>query len=119
MKEQKMNPEITTKPEKNQLIGRWSIFEADCFDRDYLDLVAPATMTITEQGHGDIAFGALQAGLNLEYGRTIIFFKWRGFDEMDEVTGGGDAELLEANLIEITFEYDNGDTAIFKARRVN
>ncbi len=50
-----MNPEITAKPEKGQLIGQWSIFEADCFDRDYLDLVAPATMIIAEQGHGDTA----------------------------------------------------------------
>jgi hypothetical protein len=51
MKEQKMNPEIATKPEKGQLIGQWSIFEANCFDRGYLDVVAPAAMTITEQGH--------------------------------------------------------------------
>ncbi len=119
MKEQKMNPEITIKPKKDQLIGRWSIFEADCFDSNYLDFVAPATMTITDQGHGDIAFGALQAGLNLGYGRTIIFFKWRSFDEMDEAVGEGDVELIEDNLIEITFEYDNGDTAIFKTRRAN
>ena len=113
-----MHPEIPARPEKSQLISRWSIFEADCFDRDYLDLVAPATMTITDQGHGDIAFGVLQAGLDLEYGQTIVFFKWRGFDEMDEVTGEGSVELIGDNLAEVTFEYDIGDIAILKATRV-
>lgn len=33
--------------------------------RDYLDLVEPATITIRANGHGEIAFGAMQAGLDL------------------------------------------------------
>ena len=49
-----------TAPMDCQLIGRWRIVEADPWDRHYLDLVEPATMTIQANGHGEIAFGAMQ-----------------------------------------------------------
>ena len=75
-----------TAPMGCRLVGRWRIVEADLWDRDYLDLVAPATMTIGADGHGEIAYGALQASLALESSRSIVFFTWAGFDEMDEVT---------------------------------
>ena len=42
----------------------WRIVEADLWDRDYLDLVEPACITFGEDGHGEIAFGALQAASN-------------------------------------------------------
>ncbi len=47
----------------------------------------------------------------------MVFFTWDGFDEMDEVTGDGHAELLDDDSIEITFAYHNGDEAILKAKR--
>jgi hypothetical protein len=34
-----------TAPAGCQLIGRWRIVEADLWDRDYLDLDGPATIT--------------------------------------------------------------------------
>lgn len=64
-----------------------------------------------------MAFGALQAGLDLSYSPSTISFTWAGFDEMDEVTGNGSAELLDDGSIEITFEYHNGDEAMLKAKR--
>ena len=42
-----------------RLIGRWRIIEADLWDRAYLDLWGPATITITAQG-GKITFGAMR-----------------------------------------------------------
>jgi hypothetical protein len=65
--------------------------------------------------NGEISFGALQAGLDLSYGPSMIFFTWGGCDEMDEVAGDGHAELLDDGSIEITFAYHNGDEAILKA----
>ena len=100
-----------------QLIGQWRIVEADLWDRDYLDLVQPAMMTIGADGQGEIAFGAMQAGLDLEYSRTMVFFTWFGFDEMDEVSGSGSAELLDDGSLEIEFAYHLGDEAILKAQR--
>jgi hypothetical protein len=104
-------------PANCQLIGRWRIVEADIWDRDHLELCGPAMMTITDQGHGKIAFGALQAGLDVEYSRTSIGFTWEGFDEMDEVSGDGSAELLDDGSIEIEFAYRSGDEAVLKAKR--
>ena len=54
-----------------RLIGRWRIVEADLWGRDYLDLVGPATLVIRNDGHGEIAFGAMEAGLDLECGQSI------------------------------------------------
>jgi len=106
-----------TAPMNCQLIGRWRIVEADLWDRDHLDLVEPAMLVIQDDGHGEIGFGALQAGLDLEYGRSMVFFTWAGSDEMDEVTGSGSAELLEDGTLEIEFAYHLGDEAVLKAER--
>jgi hypothetical protein len=103
---------------KHPLVGQWRIVEADLWDRGYLDLCGPATITIGADNRGEIAFGAMQATLDLSYSPSMIFFSWAGFDEMDEVTGDGSAELLEDGSIEITFAYHNGDEAILKAKRI-
>lgn len=104
-------------PADCQLIGRWRIVEADLWDCGYLNLSGPATVTIGADNTGEIAFGALQASLDLNYGPSMVFFTWAGFDEMDEATGHGSAELLDDGSIEITLAYHNGDEAILKAKR--
>ena len=107
-----------TAPMDCRLVGRWRIVEADLWDRDYLDLVAPATMTIGADGHDEIAYGAMQASLELEYSRSMVFFTWAGFDEGDEFTGSGSAELNDDGTIEIAFAYHLGDEALLKAERM-
>lgn len=102
--------------ENCRLLGRWRIVEADLWDRAYLDLCGPATLTITAQG-GEIAFGAMEATLSVAYARDSIDFRWHGADEGDEVTGEGSAELLDDGTLEIGFSYDNGDEAVLKAKR--
>ena len=104
-------------PANCQLVGRWRIVEADIWDQAYLDLCGPATLTITDHGRGEIAFGALQAGLDIEYSRSSVGFRREGFDEMDEVSGDGSAELNDDGSIEIEFAYHNGDEAVLKAVR--
>ena len=95
-------------PANCRLIGRWRMVESDLWDRAHLDLSGPATLTITAQG-GEIAFGALEAGLEVEYARDSIGFHWAGCEEGDEVEGEGTAELLDDGTIEIEFAYPNGD----------
>jgi hypothetical protein len=97
-------------PANCRLTGRWRIFESDLWDRAYLNLSGPATLTMTAQG-GEIAFGALEAGLEVEYARDSIGFCWAGCDEGDEGEGEGSAELLDDGTIEIEFAHDNGDEA--------
>ncbi len=99
------------------MIGRWRIVEADLWDRDYLDLVGPAFISIGRDGRGELAFGVVNAGLDLEYARTIVFFTFEGFDEGDEVSGSGSAELTEDGALEIEIAFHLGDDAVLKAKR--
>jgi hypothetical protein len=64
-----------------------------------------------ERSGGEIAFGTMQATLDIEYSRPSVDFEWFGFDEGDEVAGEGAAELLDDGAIKIEFEYKNGDEA--------
>ena len=59
---------------------------------------------------------SLNARLDLEYGKAIVFFTWAGFDEMDEVSGSGSAKLNDDGTISIEFAYQNGDEAELIAR---
>jgi hypothetical protein len=102
-----------------KLVGLWRIVEADMWDRDYLDLVGPATMTIGDDGRGEIVFGAIEASLDIKYRLESIRFTWEGSDEGDRISGAGSAELLEDGSITIEFTIHQGDEAVLKARRAD
>jgi hypothetical protein len=48
----------------------------------------------------------------------MVFFTWAGFDEGDEITGSGSAELNDDGTIEVAFAYHLGDEALLKAERM-
>lgn len=104
-------------PVECRLIGRWRIVEADLWNRAYLDLAGPAYLEIADTGSAEFNFGAVEATAELKYGRTIVFFRWTGFDERDEISGDGSAELQDDGTIEIELSFDNGDDAILTGRR--
>ena len=106
-----------TAPMGCRLIGRWRIVTADLWKGGALDLTGPATLEIRADGYGEIAFGALQASLDLAYGHFDVSFDWEGSDDMHEVGGSGSAELLDDGSLEIEFEYRHGDDLILKAER--
>lgn len=58
---------------------------------DHLDLCGAATIKISDNGSGEIAFGAMEARREIVFGRASIDFTWIGFDEGDEVSGEGSA----------------------------
>lgn len=105
------------KASQNPIVGRWRIVEADIWDRDYLDLCGPASLMVRANGDGEIAFGAMQASLETDYGPDEIGFAWAGFDEMTEVSGAGSAELQDDGSLQIEFDYHLGDEAVFRAVR--
>jgi len=105
------------KPSDNPVVGRWRIVEADLWDRDHLDLCGPASLLVRANGHGEIAFGAMQASLDVDYGPNEIGFTWAGFDEMTEVSGAGSAELQDDGSLLIEFDYHLGDESVLKAVR--
>jgi hypothetical protein len=100
-----------------EVIGRWRIVGSDLWDRDYLDLVDPAFISIGRGGHGELVFGVVNASLDLSYSRTMVFFTFEGFDEGDEVNGSGSAELLDDGTLEIEISFHLGDDAILRAER--
>lgn len=59
----------------------------------------------------------MQAGLDLECARSMVFFTWAGFDEMDDVTGSGSAQLLDDGSTEIDFAFHLSEKTILKAVR--
>jgi hypothetical protein len=105
------------KASQNPIVGRWRIIEADIWDRDYLDLCGPASLMVRANGDGEIAFGAMQASLEIDYGPDEIGFTWAGFDEMTEVSGAGSAELQDDGSLQIEFDYHLGDEAVLRAVR--
>ena len=55
-----------------RVLGTWRITGSDLWDGGYLDLVGPAKLSIEPGGHREIAFGALQAGLDdLQFKRML------------------------------------------------
>jgi hypothetical protein len=50
---------------------------------------------IADYGRGEIARGALQAGLDIENRQSSTSFAWEGFEETKEVSGDGSVELLD------------------------
>lgn len=101
----------------HSLVGRWRIVAADLWEADHLDLVGQAALIVHAGGQGEIAFGAMQASLDIDYGPDEIGFTWVGFDEMDEVAGAGSAELQADGTLQIEFAYHNGDEAVLTAVR--
>ena len=106
-----------TGPVTGELTGRWRIVEADLWDRDYLDLVEPAYLQIGNDGRAEFAFGAVNATAELEYGHRIAFFRWSGFDEGDQISGGGSIVPQDDGSIKIELSFDDGDDTVLTARR--
>jgi hypothetical protein len=100
-----------------RITGVLRIFEADIWDCDYLDLIEPAYLKIGKNGRGGFTFGVVNATMELGYSRSIVFFTWTGFDEGDQVSGKGSAELQDDRTVEIELSFAAGDRAILKARR--
>jgi hypothetical protein len=67
-------------PMSCKLVGRWRIVEADIWDRQYLDLCRPATIVVRANGRGEIAFGALQAGLDINGPSGVACVAWGSRD---------------------------------------
>ena len=89
----------------------------ELWDADFLDLIQPAYISFDGEGSGELAFGALQGGLECWYGAESADFTWEGFDEMDPVRGDGDAELEEDGTLTGEIRIHLGDELSFKARR--
>lgn len=104
-------------PTHCEVIGRWRIIGSDMWDQDFLDLANPAHFTLDDAGNGEVAFGAAHLDLDVEYGRQIVFFRFAGFAEGDELWGDGNAEIADDGTLEIELHFVGGDAPTLTAQR--
>ena len=98
------------------VIGKSRIFEADLWTAKDLDLVEPAYIRFDADGGGEFKFICVAGSMACSFTRSSAGFTWTGFDEMDEASGSGDAEIGDADNLTIEISFHNGDDAILKAR---
>jgi hypothetical protein len=101
-------------------LGNWRIIETELWDREDLDLVAPALLSLKPKGVGQIAFIAIEAQLDyrvvMRDGLPGIDFSFQGFDEGDEVIGRGWA-ILQGEQLQGRLFFHQGDDSSFVAQR--
>jgi hypothetical protein len=57
-----------------------------------------------------------QSSLECEYSQTTAHFTWTGFDEMDEVSGDGFAQVEDDGTLSAEIAFHLGDEATLKAK---
>jgi hypothetical protein len=106
-----------------RIAGRWRITEAEPWDCDALNLVAPAFIAFAEDGSsGSFGFIAVQGEMDCHEverdGRPGMEFSWEGNDECDPASGRGWAVLeMDGSLCGRIFHLgdDSGFTAVREA----
>jgi len=105
---------------KQAYVGKWRIDHMDEWDKDFIDLVAPGHFTIKKDGTGFFQFGVVEGELDCRIedssGTERLAFSWQGFDEGDEVSGRGWAEV-EGKKMKGWIHFHMGDDSGFTARK--
>lgn len=98
--------------------GRWRIVETEAWDRDALDLVAPAEISFGADQVGELRMIAIGADVDYRVtelnGRARVEFSWSGFDDGDPSSGRGFAEREGDRLVGTLFIHC-GDESSFLA----
>ena len=103
------------------VVGRWRIMETENWDRDALDLVAPAFIEFDEDGSGSLGFIAVEGSTDWREvqrdGLPGAEFSWEGYDENDPASGRGWVVLGTAGRLAGHFYIHNGDDSGFVCDR--
>jgi hypothetical protein len=59
-----------------RVVGRWRITEMDLSDRDSIDLVGPAFIEITTDGHGSFRFIAVEGFIGARGHLSTVAQRW-------------------------------------------
>lgn len=104
---------------KNPFTGPWRIVWMSNWDQDYVDVEVPGHITFKSGRSGSFQFGPVQGHMDcrsdVQHAQRIEF-TWDGFDENDEMTGRGHAEIVEGELRGQLFIHQ-GDDSAFRAVR--
>ena len=99
-----------------RLAGKWRIVEMELWDASFIDLVGPGYIFFDGKGRGEFTFGAVTGSLDCSDTPAGADFTWAGFDEMDEASGEGWAELQNDGSLIGEIAFHNGDESSFRAR---
>jgi hypothetical protein len=103
---------------RKEYMGMWRFTEMSAWDRDFIDLVAPGHIRLNSGGRGTFAFGAIEADVDcrIEKAGTTerLAFSFMGWDEGDEISGRGWAEV-SGNHMSGWIAFHGGDETTFKA----
>lgn len=99
--------------------GKWRIVWMSGWDQDYVDMEVPGNISFGTGHSGSFQFGLVQAQMDCRINKlrtSRIEFTWHGFDEGDEVTGRGHAEIVDGELQGHLYIH-LGDDSAFRAIR--
>jgi len=104
---------------KNPFAGAWRIVWMSEWNQDYIDTDVPGHFTFGSGRCGSFQFGLVQGEMDCRIDRCSnrrIDFTWHGFDEGDELTGRGHAEIIDGELQGHLYVHQ-GDDSGFRAIR--
>lgn len=99
--------------------GPWRIVWMSGWDQDYVDMEVPGHITFDKGSAGSFQFGLVQGQMDCRVDKQReqrIEFTWHGFDEGDELTGRGHAEIVDGDLQGRLYIH-LGDDSAFRAVR--
>jgi hypothetical protein len=86
---------------QNLFSGPWRIVWMSGWDQNYVDMEVPGHITFSADRSGSFQFGLVQGQMDCKIDKRqgeLIEFTWHGFDEGDELTGRGHAEIVGGEL---------------------
>ena len=104
---------------QNPFSGSWRIVWMSGWDQNYVDIEVPGHIIFSADRSGSFQFGLVQAQMDCKIDKRQgqrIEFTWHGFDEGDELTGRGHAEIVDGELHGHLYIH-LGDDSAFRAVR--
>ena len=100
-----------------QLLGKWRITKADIWDRDYLTSSSQPTSNSAKTAAASSPSVPCKPRWSWNTPPVSSPSTGTGFDEGDEMSGSGSADLTNDGYLEIELSFHNGDDATLQARR--
>jgi len=95
--------------------GQWRIIGLEVWDKDFLDLMGQARITIDASGQGEFFFGCVNGAFSALGVEGSLVSRWTGNDEMEEASGEISMDLEPDGSLTGEICLDDGDEAEFHA----
>ena len=99
------------------LQGHWRIIEMEVWDKDFLDSMGPARITIDATGQGEFSCGCVNGAFSALGVSSSLISRWTGNNEMDDAAGEISIDLEPDGSLTGEISLDDGDESEFRAAR--